>query len=200
MHGTMLAPAVQSLLTDGGWSGSAIELCVIGLGPGSYTGLRIGLAFVKGIALAADCSIVGVSSLEVLAHNAPAQAKSVVVVRDAKWGELYWARFERREAGLARVTPDAVGAVDTLQLADGEHCTGELGADVAAQLGVPHCADPTDAGRRPDARVAAVVGAARWRADGATPGDQLVPAYLRLTEAERQMAERAAREPGPARQ
>lgn len=200
IHGTQLAPVTQTLLQQGGWSGTGIELCVVGLGPGSYTGIRIGLAFIKGIALAADAPIVGISSLEVLAHNAPATAGKVVAVRDAKWGECYWARFERRDAGLARVTPDAIDSAGVLECGAGDHCVGELGRDLAERLGAPHCADPADPGRRPDARIAARLGAVRFRADGATPGDQLVPAYLRLSEAERKMAERAARAPGAERQ
>ncbi|MHC5020083.1 MAG: tRNA (adenosine(37)-N6)-threonylcarbamoyltransferase complex dimerization subunit type 1 TsaB [Planctomycetota bacterium] len=202
VHGTQLAPVTQRLLSQGGWSGSEIDLAVIGLGPGSYTGIRIGLAFIKGIALAADCPMVGCSSLELLAYNAPDDAQTVVVVRDAKWGECYWARFQRRAAGaeLARVTPDAVDSVTGLVLQPGDHCCGELGRDDAARLGAPRCADPADPGRRPDARVLARLGAARFRADGATPGDRLVPAYLRLSEAERKMAQRAAGEPGAPRQ
>jgi len=200
IHGKQLPPATQTLLQQGGWAGSDLGLCVIGLGPGSYTGIRIGLAFIKGIALAADAPMVGISSLECLAHNAPADAGQVVAVRDAKWGDVYWARFERRGAGLVRVTADAVGPAGELVLGPADTCIGELGRALAGQLAAPHCADPDDPGRRPDARRLAQLGAARFRAHGATPGDQLVPAYLRLSEAERKVAERAAREPGPPRQ
>jgi tRNA threonylcarbamoyladenosine biosynthesis protein TsaB len=192
VHGRELAPAVAGLLAQGSWAAAELELIVIGLGPGSYTGMRIGLAFVKGFALAADCPIVGISSLEVLAHNAPAEAGEVLVVRDAKWGEVYWARFRREAGALVRATPDAIGPVADLD-PGGAAVVGDPSAADAGTLGVPALAGPAHPGRHPVARPAATIGCAQYRAHGASAAATLVPHYLRATEAERALEQRTGR-------
>ena len=189
VHGRLLAPVAVGLLERQGLSAADLDLLVVGLGPGSYTGVRVGLAFVKGFGLAADCPIVGVSSLEVLAHDAPAAAGEVLVVRDAKWGEVYWARFRRAGDALERLTPDAVGAVAALH-PDGAACVGDPSAADAEQLGVPELAAPEHPGRIPHAIAAAAIGLASYRTSGATPSAELVPRYLRPSEAERNVVRR----------
>lgn len=184
VHGRLLAPMVAELLARRGWTPPAVELCVVGLGPGSYTGVRVGLAFVKGFALPADCPIVGVSSLEVLAHNGPADAGEVLVVRDARWGEVYWARFRRTAGGIVRAAPDAVGALADCD-ATGAAVVGDPARADAERLGVAPLGDPDHPARVAHARHAATIGLAHYRTHGATPGAALAPAYLRASEAER---------------
>jgi tRNA threonylcarbamoyladenosine biosynthesis protein TsaB len=82
----------------------------VGLGPGSYTGLRIGLTAARTLAYAAGARLVAFDSLEGFAQNAPADARKVWVVADAQRGDVYCAAFERREAGgpLSALAPSRI--------------------------------------------------------------------------------------------
>ncbi len=101
-HGDVLLPRIAAQLQAGGVAAAALDLIAVGLGPGSFTGLRVGLATAKGLALATGVPLRGVSSLEVIARGAfdGAQASQraappdqVVVVLDAGRGELFGAGF-----------------------------------------------------------------------------------------------------------
>ncbi len=83
-----------------------VEGLAVSLGPGSFTGLRVGLSFAKGVALASGARMVGVATLEALAAVAPARFGLVAVASDARRGETYVAAFRRGERGLERVAPD----------------------------------------------------------------------------------------------
>jgi tRNA threonylcarbamoyladenosine biosynthesis protein TsaB len=92
-HSERLLASIDHLLSMAKWSRSEIEGIAVALGPGSFTGLRIGLATAKGMALAIGCPIVGVSSLECLALNGRGAEGTVVSLIDAKRGELYAAAY-----------------------------------------------------------------------------------------------------------
>jgi tRNA threonylcarbamoyladenosine biosynthesis protein TsaB len=82
---------IAALLEGAGYQVADLKALVVGLGPGSFTGLRVGLATAKGLALGGDVPLYGVSSMEVLACGAP--AGPVAVVGDARRGDLYGALF-----------------------------------------------------------------------------------------------------------
>ncbi len=102
-----LAPAVQGLLEDLGLSPEAVEGVAVSTGPGSFTGLRVGIATAVGWARARHLPACGVPTLEALAGAVEAPAVGVVV--DAKRGEVAGAVFVRQEGGLVRVVEDVVG-------------------------------------------------------------------------------------------
>ena len=91
---------------------SQLDGLVCGLGPGSFAGVRIGVAFAKGVALAHELPVVGVSSLALLAQRAlsAAGAERVLVAIDARMGEVYFQSFGRGADGLAIALQDAVVA------------------------------------------------------------------------------------------
>jgi tRNA threonylcarbamoyladenosine biosynthesis protein TsaB len=109
-HGRNLVPALRDLLREAGLSPGAIDVFAVGLGPGSYTGLRIGLTAAKVLAYATGRPLVGFDSLGAIARNAPDDASYVAVVADAQRGDLYTADFARDTPGgpLVRRTPTRV--------------------------------------------------------------------------------------------
>jgi tRNA threonylcarbamoyladenosine biosynthesis protein TsaB len=164
-----------------------VEHLYVSAGPGSFTGLRIGITLAKTLAFALPIKVVAVPTLRVLACNAPAQAKHVIPVLDAKREQIFTARFERvagqwEEREAAHL--DSLGAMllrspkPVTLLGEGmkyqeKYVAGQAGVEVAAPESWP-------------ARAAAVgeIGmemAARGQfADPLT----LTPIYIRLPEAE----------------
>src|ERR1051325_5032976 len=94
-----LAPAVHALLEQIDWHPSDVELVAVTTGPGSFTGLRIGVTFAKVFAYAVGCQILGVNTLEAIACRAPREAGTIWVVLDAQRQQLFAAAFLRDERG-----------------------------------------------------------------------------------------------------
>jgi tRNA threonylcarbamoyladenosine biosynthesis protein TsaB len=109
-HGRGLVPAIRDLLRQAGVALADLDGLAVGLGPGSYTGLRVGLMAAKALAYAARKPLVGLDSLEVVARNAPADAPRVAVVADAQRGDLAVAEFARPgpDAPLVRLGPTRI--------------------------------------------------------------------------------------------
>jgi tRNA threonylcarbamoyladenosine biosynthesis protein TsaB len=109
-HGRVLVPAVRALLAAARLTLAELDGLVVGLGPGSYTGLRIGLTAVKTLAYAAHKPLAGLDSLDIVARNAPAAARRVAVIADAQRGDLYVADFIREAPGAVpvRVVPTRI--------------------------------------------------------------------------------------------
>jgi len=124
-HATELMPAIKALTDSQGWRPEQIEHIYLSLGPGSFTGLRIAIAIARAMAQAIGCKIVGVPSLDVIAHNAPVEFQFVVPLLDAKRGQVFAARYQRDPSGeLARIVePTLVDPAafigETLSLAQG---------------------------------------------------------------------------------
>ena len=90
-----LAPALEQLLRTVGWQPKQVELVAVTRGPGSFTGLRVGLATAKAFAYATGASILGIDTLEAIAANAPAEVRQLAVAVDAQRGQVVTGRFER---------------------------------------------------------------------------------------------------------
>jgi tRNA threonylcarbamoyladenosine biosynthesis protein TsaB len=95
-HAEHLLPRIQIQLGAAGWALSAIDLIAVGLGPGSFTGLRVGLATAKGLALATGIPVRGISSLAVLARAALEHAELALIAIDAGRGELFGGAYRGR--------------------------------------------------------------------------------------------------------
>lgn len=91
----VLVPSIDRLLTDSGKNLSDVDLLAVSNGPGYLTGLRIGLATVKGLALALNRPVAAVSSLDIVAAGLPASRLPVAVVLDAKKREVFAAFYDR---------------------------------------------------------------------------------------------------------
>src|SRR6187399_837688 len=92
-HAAGIVPIVDRLCRARGWSPGQIEEIYVSAGPGSFTGLRVGVTVAKTLALATGARIVAVPTAEVLARNAPAGWQNLIVVLDAKRDQIFTATF-----------------------------------------------------------------------------------------------------------
>jgi tRNA threonylcarbamoyladenosine biosynthesis protein TsaB len=104
-HAAHLLPITDRLCAARAWKPRDIEHLYVSAGPGSFTGLRIGITLCKTIAFATGAKIVAVPSVRVLAENAPADARNLILVLDAKREQIFTARFERDEDTWREVEP-----------------------------------------------------------------------------------------------
>jgi tRNA threonylcarbamoyladenosine biosynthesis protein TsaB len=93
-----LAPAVADLLAAAGWKPRDVSAVVVSRGPGSYTGLRVGIMSAKTFAYAASCALLAIDTFAVIAAQAPADANPLDVVADAQQQKVYQQRFEKGAA------------------------------------------------------------------------------------------------------
>jgi len=108
-HAEHIAQAVSMLLNGCGLKGDAVTHFAVAAGPGSFTGLRIGIAFVKGFCAAGGIAVLPLSSLEMLAHGRGiADGGGVVAAIDARRDEVFCARFRCERTALVRETDDAL--------------------------------------------------------------------------------------------
>lgn len=94
-HAAQILPIIDRLTRSQSWSPQDLDELYVSAGPGSFTGLRIAVTLAKTLALASGVKLVAVPSVRVLAENAPAEAKHLVIVLDAKREQIFTARFER---------------------------------------------------------------------------------------------------------
>ena len=185
-----LLPGVDAVLRRAGLALEAVEAFAISIGPGSFTGLRIGVATLKGFAFGTELPIAPVPTLAVLARAAPDARDPVVALVDARRGELYAAAYRLEGAGREPLPCEpAEGVYTPEQLAPrlppacllvgegvalcGERLRALTGSDVRlGPAAEPHARDVGILGARRIARGEAVAAAA------------LVPHYVRRAEAE----------------
>ena len=188
-HSRTLMPMVDAMLKNAELTLGDMDAVAVAAGPGSFTGLRIGIAAVKGLAWAADKPCFGVSTLEAMAQNLAHMDGLLVCAMDARRNQVYNALFEAKSGVLTRLTPDRAIAVTALAeelrgetrrllvLGDG----GRLCRDGLAQLGVESELAPAQLLYQN----AVGVGLA---AEHGTPvsAQELAPVYLRISQAERE--------------
>lgn len=199
-HSERLMPLVAELCERAGLAAGDLDAFAVGAGPGSFTGLRIGLATAKGLAFATGKPLWLVSSLAALAwamHEPGFPLGPLLVpALDARRSELYAGFYRVDEHGVPRaVAPERVMPPEALAAAIDEVCSdarlGDSGVAIAGDALVAHAAAlaglPSTIRRRTDVRPTppavgvAIVAAAGDRADGLAHG---APAYLRPSEAE----------------
>jgi tRNA threonylcarbamoyladenosine biosynthesis protein TsaB len=185
IHGRELAPAVKDLLDGTRLRPADLDLIAVSQGPGSYTGLRVGIAFAKTFAWSLGKPLVGAGSLAAMAENA-AGATVAAPVLDARWGQVYGAVY-RCEAGRWReaVAPEAAAAAAFAErIPAGAAVFGSALQRYRDALLRPGTVMGDTAWAIPRASVVARLGLASWLAVPRNEARTLVPHYLRPTEAE----------------
>ena len=134
-HQERLAPLVQEVMAQAGLDFEALDRIGVTVGPGSFTGLRVGLAFAKGLSAALSIPAVGVGSLEALAQPFPGR---VLAALDAKRGQVYLQAFE---------DGTAVSAPDALPLETAAARVAEFAPQVMVGTGAPLLAEVRPAAR-----------------------------------------------------
>ena len=199
-HSRTLLPMAEELMLRCGVTLRDVDAVAVSRGPGSFTGIRIGVSAVKGLCWGADKPAIGVSTLEAMAWNAVDAAPEDTVVccaMDARRSQVYNALFQIRNGAPTRLTPDR--AIGLEELADELRMTGKnifvLGD--GALLCYNHLSERSlPAALAPeDVRLQSAWGVCR-AAERMEPRSaaELLPAYLRLSQAERERLERIEKE------
>ncbi|MBX3220727.1 MAG: tRNA (adenosine(37)-N6)-threonylcarbamoyltransferase complex dimerization subunit type 1 TsaB [Labilithrix sp.] len=186
-HGESLLPMIDALFAGAGWTAADVGRWCVGVGPGSFTGVRIGVATVKGIVLGTGAELVGVSSLEAMAAMAAGAEDAagdaiVVAAIDAIRGELYVQVAGRVRSEPACLRPEAIEA--WLEAIAPARDAGEVTLVGEAAAKIPALASRSvrllAAGDHalPHARGVALVGRGRQP----VPPDALEPLYVRAPE------------------
>ncbi|MDL2294940.1 tRNA (adenosine(37)-N6)-threonylcarbamoyltransferase complex dimerization subunit type 1 TsaB [Ruminococcaceae bacterium OttesenSCG-928-D13] len=201
-HSETLLPLAIEAFEAAGLAPADVDLFAVTAGPGSFTGLRIGMSLVKGLALPAGTPAVGVSTLEALAEAtlfvARPEGAVIVPALDARRSEVYWAAFDAAENRPRRLLPDTAGPAagmlendvfsgrDVFFVGDGaeicynnNNCGPNIRRRYEGDLPVPIAKG-------------AAFAALAVRETGPAAG--LRPQYLRLSQAERERRERLEQE------
>jgi tRNA threonylcarbamoyladenosine biosynthesis protein TsaB len=185
-----LAPMLRDLLTDVGWSPLAIELVAVAIGPGSFTGLRIGVTTAKTLAYATGAGIIGVNTLTVLASQVPHSRAPLWAIMDAQRQELFAARFDPANVDQRRVDPKTQIIKQEIwlaQLQSGDQATGPGLRRLATHLPAGVSAVPQEYWQP----TAAAVGKLAWQRFHIGQRDdawKLAPCYYRPSAAEEKAA------------
>ncbi|MBQ9802993.1 MAG: tRNA (adenosine(37)-N6)-threonylcarbamoyltransferase complex dimerization subunit type 1 TsaB [Clostridia bacterium] len=195
-HSETLLPMAKALFDVTGYTADDVDLFACSEGPGSFTGVRIGAATIKGLAFGKQKTVIGVSSLEAMARNLLPANGLICPVMNARRGQVYNALFLAKDNCLTRLCPDRALAATELYdelLARGEpfYLIGD-GCEVAkAAFGdltsLPVPALLTEQNAVGVARAALAL----FESGVRTTDQELSPTYLRLPQAER---ERLAKE------
>ena len=196
-HSRTLLPMAEDLLKNAELTLADIDLFAVAHGPGSFTGIRIGVSTVKGLSWACDKPCVGVSTLESMAWHGLAAGGLICPVMDARRQQVYNALFQILEGKPVRLTEDRPLSLaelgEELRSLDGIPFLVGDGAALTARFlekeGLPFRMAPEN-----------LLWQSAWGVGMAaldkTPGDSqsLLPVYLRLSQAERERQERLAAE------
>jgi len=181
-----LAPGIRTLLSQVGWRADEVDLVATTVGPGSFTGLRIGVTTAKSFAYCAGAEILGVDTLEVIANRAPAAVERLSAAVDAQRGEVVAQAFERGADGwFVGVRPAVLLPIDAwLDTLDrGVYASGPLLRKIAGRLpGHVRTVDPQ--AWPPTAAAVARLAAARHAAGDRSDLWTLAPRYSRRSYAE----------------
>jgi tRNA threonylcarbamoyladenosine biosynthesis protein TsaB len=183
VHSEKLTRLISDLAAAANFHLKALDGIAVSIGPGSFTGLRIGLSVAKGLAFALESPLVPISTLEALAAHAPALEGTVCAVLSSRRNEIFAAVFERHGDRVVRKTEDkALALADLLNEVSGPALVVGSGTHLVAELRQPHLkiAPPPFCLASPYA--VARLGAEKLHRGETADIDALEPAYLKAFE------------------
>lgn len=191
-HSERLLLAIDRLLTDSGTAVADLDAIAVSIGPGSFTGLRVGLSTAKGLAMGGRKPLVTIPTLEAMAWLFPYSNALIAPMLDARRQEVYWALFDMQEGGPVRLHPDAATSPEAMLEAIGRLDRPVLfvgeGAEKYRELLLTRRPGgtlfPPKALRFPSAAGVAELGLARLKGGEVHPPEVVTPFYLRASTAE----------------
>ena len=195
-HSRTLLPMAEDLLRNSETEMKQIDCFAVAQGPGSFTGIRIGIATVKGLAWAADKPCIGVSTLAAMAWNGVAAGGLICAVMDARRSEVYNALFRIEDGRPVRLCPDRAISLSALteelrERGEAPFLVGdgtELASAFFREQHLDHRVPPENV-RWQNAWGVAMEAAGKKLCTS----QELLPVYLRLSQAERERQARLSR-------
>ena len=183
-HAQRLLPMIEEVIQQAGCNLQALDGIAFGRGPGAFTGVRIAVGMVQGLAFALDCPVLPISNLAALAQRAYREqgATQVAAAIDARMNEVYWGCYQLQQQEMRLVGEEAVLAPSTVQLPEdwqaadvcaigtGWQAFAEQLAVSPAQLADQHL---------PDALDILHLAQFAWQRGEQLPAEQAQPVYLR---------------------
>lgn len=184
-HSETLLPLIESVMS--GYDYSSLDAVAVTAGPGSFTGVRIGVATVKGIAFPYDLPCIGVSTLEAIAYNFTDENAVICAVMDARRMQFYNALFRAENGRITRLCADRAVSAEKLQNELSAFESVIIAGDGAklfySSFAAPNCALAAE--NRLYQNAVGVSAAAQNKEK--LPAAELVPFYLRPSQAEREL-------------
>ena len=192
-HSRTLMVMAENILRDMEFTLADMDAIAVAAGPGSFTGIRIGVSAAKGLAWGGNLKICPVSTLEAMANQCYDNSVILCPVMDARRGQIYNAEFRREGERLLRLCPDRAISLEELMAEAKQsdapfYFVGDgatLCMDAFSRAGIPALLAPENI------RLQSAYGVAK-AAMGVTPvdGTEVEPRYLRLSQAERERLEK----------
>jgi tRNA threonylcarbamoyladenosine biosynthesis protein TsaB len=186
-HAAGVVAVIDRLVRGAGWGPGDLAEVYVSVGPGSFTGLRVGVTVAKTLALSLGLKIVAVPTVAVLVRNAPPGWREAVIVLDAKRGQIFTARFENRGGEAVEVEGAHLDTLASMVARAGRPV-------VLIGEGIPYHREFVPEGEgvvvtseevwRPRAWVVAELGWGMARRGEFVEADRLTPLYIRRPEAE----------------
>jgi len=181
-HADLILPLVQEVLAEAGVKLAALDGIAYGRGPGAFTGVRVAIGVVQGLAFGADLPTAGVSDLAAVAQQIARPADCILVCMDARMSEVYWGTFicEAQTELVIATSGESVGPPDSVK-SDAMLPTVLVGTGFGAypQLAAPFGSLPVHPALLPRATEIARLGEALLREGRGVPAREAQPVYLR---------------------
>ena len=182
-HAEKLPGAIEKVMSDANLTPDAIEGIAVSIGPGSFTGLRIGLGVAKGMALALDKPVVAVPTMDVLVGALPHDLEQVCASLYARKGEVYMSLYQAVEGCWGQTEGIRTSAIERIESALPDNSIFVLGEGVSRNLeafqNIQKCKILASHFHTPDPFHVARLGAIRLNNGEIEDVDSLVPLYIK---------------------
>jgi tRNA threonylcarbamoyladenosine biosynthesis protein TsaB len=189
-HAEFVAPAIQFCLERAGLEMASVAGVAVSLGPGLFTGMRVGIATAQALAHARTLPVLGLNALDLLAFSARyiRSDRLICAVIDARRSELFWAFYRPSHGGVQRVTDLRVGQAEKLAgeieaVRDDVLCVGEGALLVRSLLESAGASVASRGNAHPDASALVELALPRFLREETQHPDDLRPIYLRTADA-----------------